>query len=279
MIFSISRSIYESLKKHIVLYTFLASLPSAVFIFLDYFGKSLNLYDKAERLTNTGSNIVIISMVISLLLVLSKAIADKYDSDITQNGILIANKMLNVTKDTKESKYTYYKGFISDSKKISICKYMAPTQEISRLLRKFRSTLAEIIDIETNQIGISVFYKYDKKPYQRISTENIDSDPNNVISNETSTIAVIKKKDLSVLFFPDKRIGIEKKQYVLGSKDKDNHNIGSIYCEKIRVSNNSDLYIESYISALPAFLWVQFKSATEKKYGSSVIFKVPESAC
>jgi hypothetical protein len=248
MIYSISRGLYNFFSRHIVLYTLLASLPSAMFALIDYFGKQLGLYDKSNSLTLFSKNCIICSIALSVLLVLAKAIADKYDSSITSNGVTIANLLLNVTKDTKESKYGYYKGFISDSSKKSICKYMAPAQEINRLLRRFRSALSDITDIDQNEIGISIFFKFGSQAFRRISTENIDSDPNYLINKANSTISSMKREGLSILFFPDKRKGIANNQYIVGSKDKANKNIGSIYCERINVSTDSHTFIESYIS-------------------------------
>lgn len=245
---SISRTLYEIITRHIILYTVFVALPAALFLFIDYFGKTAGFYDSSNVLTTFGNWSILGSILVSFLLIVAKGFADKYDSEVTNNGIIIANKLLFTTKDTKESKYSYYKGFISDTNKLSICKYMAPRQEITRLLRRFRSTLSEITGIAHNQIGLSLFYKYCHCPYERISTENIDSDPNVIIGKQNSTITFMIKENISFVFFPDKRTAISKNQYVSGSKDKAYNSIGSIYCEEIKVSHNSEVYIEAYLS-------------------------------
>lgn len=247
MIRTITRSIYDFSKKHIIIYAIFISLPSIYFPILEYYGLKFGLTNMNKELTKGGSLLTIFLMLSSLFLVLFRLIADKYDSEITENGKLVLGKLLNIVNQSRENKYHYYKSFITDTSKISICKHMAPANEINRALNQFRNMLSDITGIVKNNIGISVYYKYRSQSFLRISTDNIDSDIDKIVNKPGSTISYMRTNDISKVFFPNKKVGISKKQYIRGSKDEANDSIGSIYCEKIRIGDSQAPFVESYL--------------------------------
>jgi hypothetical protein len=248
MFITIARSLYDLLKKRYVVYAVLVSLPSIYFPFIDYFGDQLGLLKNDHSITLLGGISTVSIILICFLLALLTAIGDKYEQEVTKNGNMVLSKLLSVTKDSRESKFHYYKSFVTDVSKVSICKNISPHNEINKELVKFRSVLSDITDIPTEQIGISIFYKLYGSSFERISTDNIDADPNSIIRKPYSTISYMINSGTSLVFLPDKKSGIIDHQYEPGSKDNFYNNIGSIYCEKFNINSGSLQYIESYLS-------------------------------
>jgi hypothetical protein len=248
MMKTFSRTIFDKLKRHPFIFSFLVSIPSLYFSLLGLFGKTIGIYDATEKLKTPVYVCTTVIVIISFSIAFLRALGEKYDTELQKNGMLILSKLVKTNNNIKESKFHYYSSFISDYTKESICKHLAPFHEMKKQINEFRIDLAEILGIESNRVGISLIYQLDSDQYNHISSSNVSINLPKLLSNPKSTISIMRREQLSLLFFADKQLAIKENKYIPGKKDEFYQNIGSIFSKNISINTTHRSYVNAYLS-------------------------------
>ena len=118
-----------------------------------------------------------------------------------------------------------------------------PLIQLQYVLENLQIVLSQISNIYRRDIGLSLIYKTDNNPlWQWLFAVNIppdyELDLKELISNPQTTARQIIDGKTNLIFFPDKRIGVQRHQYITGKRDLLNGGVGSILCKNITLETN-----------------------------------------
>jgi len=243
------RNIYDLFKKNVFFFTITASLSTIYFPIFNIWGTQLGLKDESGT-TIVGFIVTIMILSISFLIILFRALADRYDSKLHSNAFEIMDKLLRTANSLRDVKYQYYKNMTGKQNE-ALCDNYGSEQQVFKSILSFRDSIADLIGISDEDIGISVIYRTNTSDkYRIINTPNIedDIDVNEILQVENSTIGFLIKNKRSIVFVADKRIGRLRGRYIVSPKDAENKYIGSIVCKNISLKQNGELIVEAYLT-------------------------------
>lgn len=238
---TLPRKIYDYFLDHWVFSAFAMTFPAYWLAAIKLIGKDLNLVDKEGGLTLAGHWLTWPIVLGAFLFALLKTRSDFYDREGKKKGAFIWQRLLggvNVVTSKKMTRFCEYVVAGSTNKDITAFKDITqPRLQISSLLDNIQSTLSEIFDIDSDQIGLSILYKKPQHEWMFLESINIthDLDLQQLLNNPQTTARQIIDGKASSLFFPDKRIAEQSRQYVSGPKDRSFNTIGSVFCQDISI--------------------------------------------
>ena len=243
--YSIPRKLYNFFIKRWLVSVIILTLPSYYLILVRTLGGDLGLVYTTGALTYWGGFVFWPLFVISIGFAVIKTYGDKYNEQIKYNGQFVLQKMLSSVNAIKSKK-------LQRSKLNPFHDITQPKRQIESVLENIQICLSEIFDINREDIGLSIIYKFDtpgNSNYRYLHTMNINNDLSlkELITNQNTTARQIIDGRSQSLFFPDKRIGDKSKQFVPGLKDKPFSNIGSIICRDISI-DNEERYVFAVLS-------------------------------
>lgn len=245
--YSKARKLYNFFLKRWLLTVLLITLPSNYLIIIKTFGYNFGLVDLKGSLTFLGNSLFWPLFVFSFVFTSVKTYVDKYNENIKYNGQFVLQKMLSSINAIKYHKLERFSRYISEhhtEKGLNPFENITqPRSQIKRILENIQICLADIFDINRDDIGLSIIYKFDtpeNSEWDYLHTMNISNDLSLavLISEKKTTARQIIDDKCPSLFFPDKRIGIKQDQYFPSLKDRTYENIGSIICRNISITND-----------------------------------------
>lgn len=242
---TIPRRIYNYFLNHWILSAIVLTISGHWFVIMRIAGKNLHLIDSQEKMTILAHLITWPLFLLSLAFALLKTAADKYNEQAKNKGGFILQRMLDSVNAVTSKKMRRFCEFIKLNKGKKDLKPFGditqPKRQIESILDNIQVTLSEIFGINRDEIGLSILYKSDTSDdwdwLFAVNTTN-DLDQKILISNpHTAARQIIDGKTTS-LFYPDKRVGIQKREYVSGPKDESFDNVGSVLCREISIGNS-----------------------------------------
>jgi hypothetical protein len=171
-----------------------------------------------------------------------KSYADRYDSNLKENGQRVISKMLEGVNAVVRDKLDRFVGYIGKNHgRVELYPFneiTQPREQIKDLLINIQTTLAGIFGISRDEIDLSLIYwllpnqKWDVL-YALQAGPNLQLEE--VLGNRTSTVYQLISGDTKSVFYPDKRTAIRDGKYLPGPKDHTNSNIGSILCRDVSI--------------------------------------------
>jgi hypothetical protein len=239
--------------KHWIIAVIISTLSVYWFIFLQLFGESWHLTQNGQ-LTSLGRWITLPVIIASIIFVILKSFAEKYNNDIKERGGLILQGLLQSINSIVQKKENRFITFIHENKRIKDIKVFhgitQPRKQIQSILDNIQITFSEFFGISRDNIGLSIVYSYNNKKWEWLEAMNTQHDSNlkDILSNPDSTIRTIIDKRKISIFYPDKELAIRKKEYIPGPKDRNFNNVGSVLCRDISVKYDKDEYIRAILS-------------------------------
>jgi hypothetical protein len=245
------RKLYDYFVEHWFLSGLITASPAFLFALIQIFGNNVGIYNQG-MLTFTASLILwplfIILAAFSFLL----AYADRYDEKAKKDGQFIYALLLecvNTITETKLRRFTRYINTHKTRRGVNpFFDITQPNTQMESILENIRIAFSKMFGISRDNIGLSIVYKTDENAsWGWLNKMNIGDDLtlDELLNNPNSAVRQIIDKKTGFLFFPDKKVGIERNQYVPGEKDKATDNLGSIICKKI--STNTDNCIQAIL--------------------------------
>jgi len=234
------RTTYDFLNEHIILWTILASLPAIYFTLVNFYGQDFKLTTSQITLSQRGNWLTIIILGFSIALIIIKGLSDKYDVRIRKNGMEIVKKIVDCTNSARKQKMDYYVNFIVDEEKKSICKYMGPLQQLKKVIEYINCTVADVVGLEANEVGVFILYKLpNDRDFSIICTSNCHNIRRNVKELSSLIPQEIKNGKMQIIKHvndSEKTIG---KWYQL-------NNVVSFYCGNVSTELRDRLALEAY---------------------------------
>jgi len=251
---TLPRKIYNFSIKHWIYSGLILSLPTYYFLFIQLFGRNLGLINSNGIITETGLFIFWPFFIVLFLTSFAKTLSDKYNEKVMFNGQYVLRKLLSSTNSLKQTKTRRFVNYITDHHGQTdldpFQNITNPILQIELLLENIRETLADISDIDSDNIGISILYKTDIKPRWKwlhsINTPNDLSKSELISTSSTSARQIIDGKKNSV-FYADKHNGERNREYYPSQKDNECGGIGSVICRDISIANEAD-YLTAIMS-------------------------------
>jgi hypothetical protein len=239
------RRLYDYFVEHWVISSLISTVPIFLFLFVQIFGNNVGIINQGT-LTPSASLILYPIFFVSAVFSWLMAVADRYDEKAKKDGQFIYSLLLDCVNNIKETKLRRFTNYINANKtRRGINPFFEITQprdQLESVLENIRIALSKMADITRDNIGLSIMYKTDEnaswKWLHRINIGN-DLSLDNLINNPSSAVRQIIDKKTGLIFFPDKRVGLEHNAYILGDKDKASNNIGSIICKDISVNTDN----------------------------------------
>lgn len=251
---TIPRMVYDFFIKRWFLTILFLTISSHWFVFVQIFGKGLNLIDTAGKLTKLAHGITWPLFSISLIFAISKSLADKYNEQAKNNGQYVLERMLQSVNAVTSAKMQRFCEYIERNHGITNLQTFRditqPKQQSERLLENIQITLSEIFGINRDDIGLSVVYKSDvDDTWAWLCKMNTDGelDIDTLFKDPHTTIRQLIDTKKKSMFLPDKRIGVQQQKYVAGPKDASYNTIGSIICRDISIGQDNK-YMRAILS-------------------------------
>lgn len=244
MVIALPRTLYDYFIKRWFLSTLLLTISTHWFVLLKIFGKGWGLIDTTGKLTPFAHWITWPLFGISVCFALLKTAADKYNEEGKNNAQYILERIIenvNAATSAKIRRFiTYIKENYNKTTAPNFHDIAQPRLHIENLLENIQITLSRIFGINRDDIGLSIIYKFHTEdPWSWLMTINTAQDVwlGNIVKNPSTTVKQLLDENLNLksLFFPDKKIGAEKHQYLPGPKDKSFGIVGSILCRDISI--------------------------------------------
>lgn len=242
MIKTFPRRLYNFFIRNWIVSTFILTLAAHWVLFLKFFGKDTGLITEQGVLSPLASSVTWPVFILSFLFAFFKTAADKYNEQAKNNGHFVLERLLQSVNAVTAKKMQRFSRYAEDSrgkKDLTPFKDITqPREQIISLLENIQITLSELFGINRDEIGLSIIYKtIDDTKWHWLSTINMQHDlPLDIlITNPTTTVKQIIDGKVSSVFFPDKQIATQKKQYLPGPNDTTHDNVGSVLCRDISV--------------------------------------------
>jgi len=236
---SLQRRAYDfSVSKWWVSSLFL-TMASIWFILLQFFGRNWGLVDNTGVLSRSGKIFTCIFIFINIAASVLKTLGDRIDTDKKSRGQYILTNLisnLNGAKLTKLDRYT--KALLKNSTEFDFEDTVSPKEQIHVLLESIRNMVSCVSDTEESKIGLSILF-YNGNDWTWLDKINIENDLDieELVNNTNSSIRHIIDGKKQLIFWPDKRVGKEKNEYISGQCDELYNNLGSIYCKDIGIKD------------------------------------------
>lgn len=255
------RKAHEFFVHHWFITTLLITIPAYYFILFRVTGKTLGLIAENGLLTPIGLFLFCFMFGISLLTAFVKASADNLAEYEKYNGQEVLKEIgfgLDRAKDSKRRRFVKY--IDNHHKRVtrenlnSKTEHLDPFNDITQperqteiLLDSIRETFSDLFDISIDNIGMSILYKFDNQEgdlhenWRWLHSINVQDDLSlyEIISSSNSAARQIIDNKTAVVFYPDKRIAAENVEYVMGNRDDQHENVGSVLCKDISVGHDN----------------------------------------
>ncbi len=239
------RKIYDFLIEYWFVSAFISTAPAWWFTFVEIFGGNFGFIVDG-KLTPSALKVFEPLFVISFLFTLLMSLADRYNERAKKAGQNILNIMLesvNAIKHAKLRRFTRYIDANHNQQNLNpFFDITQPQTQIESVLENIRIALSQIFDIGRDDISLSIIYKTDKNPnWKWLSTMNIETDLElqELTTNPYTSVKQIIDGHADLIFFPDKRVGVQQNQYVGGRKDQSHGGRGSVLCKDISLETNT----------------------------------------
>ena len=181
--YSIPRKIYNFFLKHWLVSVLILTLPSYYLILLTTLGKNLDLVEPSGLISAKGEIIFWPLFFVSITFAILKTYSDKYNEQIKYNGQYVLQKMISSVNAIKTKKLERFNSYIADNHgKNNLDPFdeiTQPKRQIASILENIQICLSEIFDINRDDIGLSIIYKFDTLPnakFRYLHTMNISND-------------------------------------------------------------------------------------------------------
>ena len=242
---TISRIVYDYMKRNIIISTIILCLPVIYFPILKNYGSQLKLSTENYALTPLGNNVTICVVLISIFACLYKTIGDKFDGVTKKIGVEILEDVLDSSSYGRQIKKQYYEQFISDEKQQSICEHMSPMSQLEKVINRHNETIANLIGVKPAETGVFVIFRFsDTERYSYYSSDAMkpiisllrDDSYNDLIVSDVIDGQMQK-------MIADARNVIKLKKYF-------GDNVGSFYSKNISISLSNEKKIECYLTVI-----------------------------
>jgi hypothetical protein len=245
-----SRRLYDFFTKRWYLSTIFFTLSSQWFILLQFFGKKWGIIDDVSGgFKPYGIVITVVFVLSTFIFTIIKTLADVKNEEGKFRGQTMLNQLLEEINASKLMKLTKYIDYATDTNVSEFINIITPEQQIKELFNNLLSTISSLFGIDKSKIGISIAYNYNNT-WQWLYTLQITNDLKleQLISNPNTSLYQIISGRTPVIFWADKKDGIEQQQYVSGEVDKTNNNAGSIYCADISIRKNENIILPAVVT-------------------------------
>lgn len=239
---SFPRQLYNFFIKKWVITLLILTLATHWILFLKFFGKNAGLITDQGTLTPFAYYISWPVFILSLLFTLLKTVADNYNEQAKNKGHFILERLLQSVNAVTTRKMQRFSSYAEENRgKTALTPFKDITQprdQIISLLENIQVTLSELFGINRDEIGLSIIYKpIGDTEWHWLSTVNMqqDIDLHTLVTNPTTTVKQIIDGKGASIFFPDKQIAAQNKQYLSGRKDETYDNVGSVLCRDISI--------------------------------------------
>lgn len=248
------RKLYDFFIEHWMLSALIMTAPTYWFTFVKLFGKNLGFITDTGELNESIYSVLWPLFILSFLFTFIKTGADRYNEKVKENGQFVLYKILDSVNNIKYKKYRRFKKYISEHHDtIEECPFYAITQpqaQIDGILEVLQNCLSDIFGINQEHISLNIIYRTDKNgDWQWLQTRNLSHGlplKKLVSESKTSVMPIIEGKK-EIVFYPDKRIAIEKGEYVPGRIDIAHENRGSILCKDVSIEDGNR-YVQAILS-------------------------------
>jgi hypothetical protein len=266
------RKMYDFFVKRWYLSAIIFTLSSNWFILLQFLGKKWLWLDTNGELAPRTKLVSLMFVCITTVFTVIKTLSDKRNDEGKENGQMILGRLLDDVTDCKESKLHRYLHLISRNiTHEDFMDHIRPESEINDIFSAIQNSISNICGINKSNIGLSIIYRFDIndknawKWLDRVHTNN-DLSLKQLIDNPLTSARQIIDGNKDKIFFADKREAIDKNLFVPGMIDKDNDNIGSIYCGDISLKQDDDVVIMQAIFTITTYV----QQLCEKNDNSSI---------
>jgi len=247
------KRIYNYLKKKWFLGATIMTFPAMYYILVARVGKKFMLTDNSGDLTLAGLILFVICVLINIIcnyyksFVEYKNFQNKNDMQALLRHILSSDNTMNNEKYKLVEKFlheSYHKKDFSNPFK----NVEKPLKILNYLATELCNCISKITQIDREDIGISIIYKYNfSECWEKPICENVSkSSISKIIENKASTAYKALHDVQSTVFYAIKEQAIKEGHYVPSGKDE-NFN-GSILCSRLSICCNDTDYIYAVLS-------------------------------
>jgi len=244
----------EYLKNHWIIGTLVTAGPSIFFLLLQVVGKQLKLIDGGGNLYIIPLIIFIICIILDVLITGYKYYNDNIYINKYKDDQILLNNILSSLDTIDDSICNELEKFIKDGKRKSHFKepfyfITRPEQEIKIIIRELIVCLSKLTNLNREEIGVSIIYKYDfENGWQTPISENVSGRPiKDIIENPNSTARKLINENKDFICCPNKDKAFQGGYYVVSAKDDDKRS-GSIICARATISNGENVYVQGILS-------------------------------
>ena len=187
--------------------------------------------------------------ILSLFFTTIKSAAVNFDSRAKSHGQDVLEQMLDFANILTNHKSTRFLEYIehnhgkTHSELAPFVTITQPRRQISEICSALRKSVRDIFGIALEDIGVSLIYrpKSDSK-WEALHWEGVDGDLSlrRVVEGTDTAFRAVSQGNRSRLFFPSKIDAINAGHFVPSERDKNNRNEGSVFCQRITISDNVD---------------------------------------
>jgi hypothetical protein len=251
---SFPRRVYNYFQKHYLLSALAATLPGWFSIAIRLKGDALGLTSN-NALTTFGEAWFWSLFGVAFTFSAAKFGADKYDSEAKIDGQFLYQKVMDGVNSVTRAKLQRFEGFIRDDKNRQpgspFEQITQPKQQIDKILENIQITLSEVSGIARDEIGLSIVCKAgDATEWRWLSKINVENDLNlhALVGNPCSSARQIIDGKTSSLFYGDKSVAVDNKEYVRGPRDDSYSTLGSIIARDVSIRSETQTYLHAVLS-------------------------------
>ncbi|MCX8074350.1 MAG: hypothetical protein N2749_02030 [Clostridia bacterium] len=259
----ILNKIYKFFNKHWIFASLVTAIPAYWFSFVKFSGKDFGLVTSTDEMKPLTTAIFYALLIISLTFTLSKAYQDNQneqkinsENEKMEKELSLRKNLLSSVDSICKKKSDALLGFIDKNRKNRLNSknvldiIIRPKVNIEKILDEISLILSNIMNFyDRNNIAVSIMYKYDHDEWRFFHSINMNFNlpVNDIVNNETSTVYQIIHGKAHSLFYPEKKVAYENKQYLPDVKDLEVNLVGSIICRDISITPQEN---SQYISAI-----------------------------
>lgn len=242
-------------KKHWIVFSIIALVPTFITQFINVYGIHIGLIDEiTNKYTVYGLSAVIISLCVAFILIFIKSLYNAKEEIDSVNGNVLLKRIIACNNSIDKSKYETLltqigKTIRRESKPPVIISN--PTAQIKTTLAQLSECLTTFTEIKRNNLVISVAfqpYPFKTKWEWAEVCKEIGLPISELISNKRTTFHILYSANKSYVFFNDKKVAHYQNHYVMDARDESSDGIGSIICANISVGTSNQTYMNAILS-------------------------------
>ena len=223
---SLPRTIYDFFIRKWFLSSILLTLSTGWLSLIQIFGKTWGFVDDSGDLKESICYVTWFFVFISVVFALLKTIADKYNEDAKNNGQYVLEKLLQSMNSVTTKKMNRFIDFIASAKDGKLIepflKITQPREQIISILENIQITLSDLFGISRSEIGISIIYKHNTETnWDWLIQLDVSGDLtlDQILNNPSASARQIIDNKKNILFYADKRVGRDAREYLPAPKD------------------------------------------------------------